>query len=186
MVWRLNYKFKMPAEKIRKLGERKALSPVITTVLLILVSVTAIVIISGVIIPFVRDSLSGSKECFETADQLEIDTASVTCYYEDAGEMIAKITIKRGVKETEIERFKISVFGGGSSDSFDIKTGETGVKMLDDSTEIEIPDPGEEKTYSLTTDLTTIESAEVYPVMKSGRLCDSTNRAYIGACEVLV
>ena len=53
---------------------KKGLSPVITTILLILLSVTAVIIIAGVIIPFVKDSLCGEKECFEASDQLTIDT----------------------------------------------------------------------------------------------------------------
>ncbi|HUS48694.1 MAG TPA: hypothetical protein VMZ91_00875 [Candidatus Paceibacterota bacterium] len=163
--------------------KRKALSPVITTVLLILVSVTAIVIISGVIIPFVRNSLTESKECFETAGQLTINTNSgYTCYYEDDEKITANITIKRGSAEIDLERFKISVSAGGIGKSFDIKSGETGVSMLGGG--LEIPDAGEERTYSITTGLNLAEGvyAEVYPVMKSGKLCDSTDTAELEEC----
>ncbi len=106
--------------KVKK--SKKAVSPVITTVFLILLSILAVFLIAGVVIPFVRNSLSESKECFDTLDQLEINTESgYTCYYvgED-GKAIANLTIKRGMKEIGLGGFIISVSDGATSKSFKI------------------------------------------------------------------
>lgn len=162
--------------------EKRGVSPLISTVLLILVSITAAIIIFTVVVPFVRNTLSESKECFGTLDQLTINTESgFTCYY-GTGNKIVNITIKRGSKEAEIERFKISISGQGTSNMFDIKDGEIRVKMLDGSTSIEIPEAGGERTYSLNTTMTEVLYAEVYPVMESGKMCDPTDRAQIDNC----
>ena len=171
MVWRLNYKFKMPAEKIRKLGERKALSPVITTVLLILVSVTAIVIISGVIIPFVRDSLSGSKECFEVIDQITINSEyGYACYYDrDAGYKTVNITISR--KDIEISGLKIKIGAETDSVTFDIPSGN-----------YVLVNKNSDKTYSLETDFLEVRYAEIYAVTKNNKLCDKSDSLELEAC----
>jgi len=180
----LRLKFsKMGLKKINN----KALSPVISTILLILLAVTSIVIIAGVLVPFIRNMLAESKVCFEAVNQLEIDTASgYTCYSVDANNDIdVKITIKRGSGEMNLDRFKIFISAGGSGKSFDIKTGETGVKMLSGSSTIEIPDAGEEKTYSIETELALGNGevyAEVYPVMSSGKTCDAADKVNLEEC----
>ena len=160
---------------------KKGLSPVITTILLILLSVTAVIIIAGVIIPFVKDSLYGEKECFEASDQLTIDTENgYACNTTDINGNRVDITIKRGQKEVEITGIKISISGGGKTKPYDVM-GSSDVTMFDDSDK-EIPGTGEALTYSIKTDLIEFESAEVYPVTACGKTCDMTDRAEIESC----
>ena len=161
---------------------KKGISPVITTVLLILLSISAVVIIAGVIIPFIKDSLSGSKECFEVIGQLEIDTESIYTCYDDSNNLV-NLTIKRGVKEIDLEGFMIAISGGGTSETFEIEGGEVGnVEMLNGSSDIVIPKRGEERTYSITTTLSTLDYAEIAPIMKSGTTCEPTDKAEIEMC----
>lgn len=165
---------------------KKGVSPVIATILLILLSITVVIVISAFIIPFVRDTLREGKECFEVIGQLEIDMAlGETCYHDMITYTIVNITIERGPKEATIERFKIKISGEGKSELFDIKQGETGVRMLDGSAIIETPKSGEARTYSLNTTLQEVLYAEVYPVMESGKMCDPTDKKDIEECRVL-
>lgn len=168
---------------------KKGVSPLITTVLLIIISITAVVVISTIVIPFVRDSLTNSKECFEVLDQITIDTETMcgssmcTCYYnQSADDLVVNVSIKRGPKEADLDRFKISVSGQGTSSIFDIKTGEPGVRMLDGSTTIQIPEAGGMRTYSLNKTLRGVSHVEVYPVLKSGNVCDLADKAEIESC----
>ncbi len=169
-----------------KIIEKRGISPIITTVLLIMVSIVAVLIVAGFIIPFIRDSLGESKDCFDVVDQLEINTGSgYTCYYnESSTNMIANLTVKRGTKEVDINGFVLAVSGGGSSKTFEIKEGVVlGVKMLSGSSNIEIPEKGEEMTYSINTTLPEVRYAEIAPIMKSGKICRSLGKAEIEKCQ---
>lgn len=177
----------MNADRKREQKEKykkKGISPVIATILLILLSVTAVIIISGLIIPFVKNTTKESKECFDVMDQLTINTESgYTCYYNNGTNNIANLTIKRGTKETTLSGFIIAVSGGGNSKTFEIISGTVNnVKMINGSDNIEIPKKGEERTYSITTDLLKIEYAEVAPIMEDGKMCNPTDKADINLC----
>ncbi len=167
-----------------RIEAKRGLSPVITTILLILLSVAAVIIIAGVIIPFVRDTTKEGKECFDAMDQLSINTESgYTCYYNNGSNNIANITIKRGTKETALIGFIIAVSGGGNSKTFEIKEGKVeGVRMIDGTEDIKIPGKGEERTYSITTDLPRVDYAEAAPIMEDGKMCNPTDKAEISAC----
>jgi flagellin-like protein len=172
---------------IIKMVNKKAISPVITTILLILVAIAAVGVVAGFIIPFVRENLR--SECFDAVDQIEIDTASkYTCYYMEDGHAILNVSVKRGAKPLGIERFMITVFGEGESDTFDVKEGlllpeELGrVRMLDGSEIIEIPKVREMKTYSLNTTLSEITSTEIAPVVSGNVQCDAADRKNIYPC----
>lgn len=170
-----------------KIIKKRGISPVVTTVLLIVISVTAVLIVAGLIIPFVRNTLGESKECFEVIDQLTINTESgYTCYYNDSStsKMIVNLTIKRGTKELDMEGFMIAVSGEGTSKTFEIKAGQVeNVKMIDGDTTIKIPGKGEEMTYSINTSMAAVKYAEIVPIMNGGRLCKITDQAEIDKCS---
>jgi hypothetical protein len=166
---------------------KKGVSPVIATILLVVVSIAAIAIIAGIIIPFVRDSLDDSKKCFEIRDYVTIDSGSAyTCYQNDSGDYFINISVKRGVKETNIEGFMIAISGGGSSETFEIKNGTSDqrIKMLDGTSNLVIPTRGGTRTYSLntSTNLPEIGYAEISPILGGGGTCDSIGQVNIGKC----
>ena len=61
--------------------KKRGLSQIITTVFLILISLAAISILAGIVIPWVRNSLS--NECFKMIDKVEIDEGAYACYYKN-------------------------------------------------------------------------------------------------------
>ncbi len=164
----------------------KGISPVVTTVLLILVSISAVIVIAGIIVPYVRSLLGESKECFATLEQLSINTESgYTCYYKDGGDKIATITIERGTKDIDITGFLIRISGGGIGKRFEVKEGQNPDSVVmrhDSSSQLEIPGLGEEITYNFTTTLDEIEYVEVAPIMGSGNTCEPTDKADIFMC----
>ena len=163
---------------------KKALSPLVTTVLLILLSIAAMVILSSAIIPFVKEKMSKAQECSETiktADALTIDAENgFACYYDENG-LKAKITIHRG--DIEIKGIRIAVRGGGDSKIVNIEEGTvTDVKMLGGSETIVLPGNGGEKTYLISTTLSSAESAIIAPIMPSGQMCKETDEINLEKC----
>lgn len=157
----------MKSSRLKK--SKKGLSQVIATILLILLSVAAVAILAAAIIPFVRESLSGGKECFEAVGLLEIDTEKgYTCY--DSGEKEVKVMIKKAAKDVELRGIKIAIFDGTTGKTHDIET--------------DLPGKGEERTYTIdANELDRIESVEIAPIMESGKTCDATDKAEIEECS---
>lgn len=164
---------------------KKALSPLVTTVLLILLSIAAMVIISSAIIPFVKEKMREAQECSEiikTADTLTIDAEDGFACYDDSGNV--KITIHRG--NIDIKGVRVAVRGGGDSKIVDIYNNTygtvDGVSMLGGSATLVLPGKGGEKTYVISTALSLTESAVIAPIMPSGQMCKETDEIDLEEC----
>lgn len=170
----------------KKIKNRKALSPIIATVLLILLSIAGISIIAGVLIPFVKEKMQEAKECsqiIEVEDALKIDTENgFACYYDDGGVKKAKITIHRG--NIELYGIRVALIGEGDSKVVDIIDGEEnlGIEMLDGG-EAVLPGKGGEKTYIIDTSMTTLKNAIIAPMMSSKNLCKETDNIELVSCS---
>lgn len=169
---------------------KKGLSPIITTILLILIALIAVLFIYSVVVPFVKDLLSKNKMCYKTQGQLEINTESgYTCHYVNStangtDQRNVNITIKRGMDHAGIEGFIITISGDGSSKNYKIKDSFVrGVVMYGIRNElIEIPAIGEERTYSITTNFKEITYATVTPIVEGGATCPVVYETTLEEC----
>ncbi len=134
--------------KMRKEG-KKGISPVVAVVLLVLITFLAIGIIWAFIKPLVEGGLEEGGSCFELRDHAKILESEFTCYNET--DSTTKIMIQRNFQKIEVGGFKVSIFSEGTSKTFDITSkNPDNVEMLSGgifTTAIEIPEPGEARTY---------------------------------------
>ncbi|OGJ20916.1 hypothetical protein A3K73_07430 [Candidatus Pacearchaeota archaeon RBG_13_36_9] len=174
---------------------KKAISPVITTVLLIMISIAAVAIVASVVFPLFNPD---EGECFKAVGQIDIDTSSkYTCYYiidptAAAGDeyAVVNVSIKRGAEPLGIEQFIIMVYGEGRNERFEIKKEirtDTKILMygaatLAEAQDIKIPERREMMTYSLTTTLGEVTSMEISPVIKGNIFCNAADRQVIEMC----
>src|SRR3989338_3150837 len=96
---------------------KKAVSEVIATVLIILIVITAIAIITPILINFVKSKLSAGQSCFDTLGKLSFDDSGYACS-NDTG---TYLTIKMG--DSDIEEMKAVIYKTGSSTPLIIKNG---------------------------------------------------------------
>ena len=172
---------------------KKAVSPVITTILLILIAIAAVGILAAFIIPFINPD--DESDCFRAINQVEIDTTSkYTCWYSETDPatsdtyLVLNISIKRASEPLGIERFVIAVYGEGTSQTFDI--GNNGnnesIAMINQpyNTPLEIPRTREMRTYRIKTSAFTSEitSAEISPVVEGNNFCNAVDRKNIEIC----
>lgn len=145
---------------------KRGISAVIATVLLIMLTVTAVALIAGVIIPFVRNQLDTSKRCFDVTDQISIVQGTFTCYNSSS----TKIMIKRTSKDFELKGFLISLSNKSSSQVYRIyNNSETsGVIMYDNGQILKIPEQGGANTYvfSFSSDY-----ALIAPILEGDLIC---------------
>jgi len=125
---------------------KKAISAVVTTTLLILISVMAIGLIAGVIIPLIRNSLDDSANCFALRESVKVIDLGYTC----AGLLKTDITIQRAMNDLEIRGIMVGITAEASSRTYELFGEQTmdGVTMYNGDEEIRIPSKGGAETYS--------------------------------------
>jgi len=160
---------------------KRGVSEVVTTVLIVMLVVAAIGVIAGFVVPFVKNSLQKSTECtdykgFYTFDEsLESSSFKSNC---NAGNNYT-FSIKAGSDNNtavNVAGIKlIFIRPDGTTNSTEIKngflSGTGGIRMFDNgTTNLMLPGSSGIRSYNYSSE-ETFESAEVYPILKSGRIC---------------
>jgi len=167
---------------------KRGISSIVAVVSIIMITFAAVVIVVGYVVPLVRDSLDDSTECFGLEDYFQFD--------EDFGYNCYKYNVTTGEKlygmsvgadaggsgdDREVKGLKLTFVRAGSTDSVEIFEGdpktstEGGVRMVEIAKgTLEVPGPGETKTYVYNSTATFTE-VKVLPILESERVCDVTD-----------
>ena len=101
---------------------KRGISPIIATVLLIVLTLVAISILAVFVVPFVRESLQGSKSCVAVIGKIHFDDGSgYNCKDTLAGESRTGFSVT--ILSEDIVGFKATLFSSGSSDTYSITNG---------------------------------------------------------------
>ena len=166
---------------------KKGISTVVTTILLILLVIAAFSVMTAFLIPMIKNKLA-EGECFKILGKLKVVEGAYTCYNSTIinGQIIKETRIMIEIENTESENITEIVFslsGSGSayginSAYFKIKKGDTNdnIRMYDKSygESLDFPD---EKTSALTYVFKTefdVESADIAPVIDK-LMCKKTS-----------
>ncbi|MEK6859195.1 MAG: hypothetical protein AABX54_00115 [Nanoarchaeota archaeon] len=170
-----------------KLNSRSQ-AEVVTTVLLILISIAAIVIVMSYILPFIKNKSSESN-CFDFAGKIEIVNSEFTCYDASAKKMLVQIGVKDidAKKESLVTSLKIMVGEEGGSEIFEITNSggnPAGKISTYNGSAIKIPKNGQEKTYNLTVSKKPI-SIDIYPILETKYVCNEIGSkiSAINSCD---
>lgn len=157
---------------------KKGVSAIIATVGIILLTFAAAALLIGFVVPWVQKSLNGASECVGYEDYFTFEEEyGYNC--QNGTEFWISVRAKTGDNETRdnVNGMKISFEFIGERESIDVEKGNNlnGARMLNGSLALSLPESGEVKTYiyNATRNYT---SAELYPVLKSGRVCGVSDR----------
>lgn len=152
----------------------KGISVLISTVLLILLSTSAIVIIAGIIIPYVKNSLGEKENCLDTRGKFKL-VAESTCYTLNPTQT-TNVVVKFSTIDTD--EIYIILEGEGGSKSFKLKEDES-------HPEVSSPNPitmptinGGERIYTFNGKYT---FASIAPIIK-GNACEISDSIEIREC----
>ena len=170
--------------------KKKGVSPVIATVLLLVLTIVAISILAVFIIPFVKNSLGSSKGCFDVLGDIKFDAESrYNCNYQnDSG---ARTGFSVRIDSEDIVGFSLTLFQQGSANSFRIENGTTDaqvtevIRMLDGNftNPLIVPVKGGGRTYVAKG---VFERAEVNPLLSNGKVCDAQETIALEPCTDIV
>ena len=167
---------------------KKSQSQVVGSVLLILIVVALIVIVSGFAVSFIKGKLSDSN-CVDIIGKVEVaNNVKYTCYNDVTNVMSVQVHV--GDIEEEIQGFTISVVSD-SSENFEIinDTVVSRVVMFKPLLapfigDLLIPGKNSERTYNITGITKKPDSLAIYPILKDGKTCDSSDTLkIITACS---
>lgn len=154
---------------------RFGVSPVVATVLLLVLTIVIGGIIFSVVVPFVNDSLGESKECLDTFEGVEFPESQFNCYLSGAvsGTGIDETGFSVKVNKEGITRIRVALIDDvGNSDVYDIFEGTSerhlrpmGAVYTD---ALEFPSTSGQRTYVVDR---IYKKAEISALTPSGDVC---------------
>jgi flagellin-like protein len=102
---------------IRMKMNKKGISAVVATVLIILITVAAVTIIWAAVIPMIKDQTTGGTVCLDAVSQVSIGTeGGFTCRNNDGS---LEVQVSRGAGDFNLDKIQFIVSTGGNSTSFE-------------------------------------------------------------------
>ena len=156
---------------------KKGISAVVATVLIILITVAAVTIIWAAIMPMINDQLSKGTVCLDAVSQLTIKNKGYTCI--DGNDL--KIQIGHGANEVDLADIQVLIYAAGDTQSVSL----VGDSIVADASAL--PSINEEKTFTITpTDASIVDSVAIAPIVTIGgstQSCDAVAPVMIRACN---
>ena len=155
---------------------KKGVTAVIGTILLILMTIAAVGIIWGVVMPMVKQGAQEASVSCIGADLSVIKTGGITCYNNNTN--TTKVVIGRGAKELLLKDVMIRLqYADGSTDVRYVGDDKLGV----------LPGQNEQESYNITNINVTPSKVAAAPELESEtgeitKLCDVTSEVLIEEC----
>ena len=154
---------------------KRGVSPVIATVLLVVITLVAVAILAAFVIPFVKKNL-GSQDCFNVLGHLKFEDSAYVCSTQGAAN---RTGFSVRVDDDSVVGFRVILYAGGSSEPVEI-TNDTDGSILNPqvfmlgkaSNSLVMPQRGGVRTYVAHG---VYENIELYPILKSGTTCDQSD-----------
>jgi len=175
-----NFKFEtnLKGGTIIMKNNKKGISAIVATVLIILITVAAVTIIWAAIIPMISNQLESGTICLDAVSQIQLLDQGYTCWNKDGNNV--SIQIKHGAKAFVLEDIQVLVSSGGSTISLSVIDNSTAVDSSD------LPGVNEEKVFEVETGvLTDVDKVHIAPIVQVGNTqetCDVSATKVIQPC----
>ncbi len=183
---------------MKEMMSKRGLSTIIATVLLLLLTIAAVAIVASFIIPFARDRPMKATECipyqgyfkFEEVFKLGGQEYRYNCYYSNPPNSLQGVSVKAGADNDTSQNIAgfnlVFAVKGGEGVTVNVVNGKSfpDFKMLRSSfgNQVNITKSGETRTYVFNAGKK-YDIIKIYPVLKSGRICDESDKIEIGVCD---
>ncbi|MBS3084014.1 hypothetical protein J4423_04380 [Candidatus Pacearchaeota archaeon] len=165
---------------------KRGVSPVIATVLLLVLTIVIGGIIFSVVIPFVKDRLGESKMCLDVFEGVEFPESKFNCYSFSTSLNDSETGFSIKLNKEGISSFRVALTDdNGNSDVIDIKP-EMNVRddlrmvgsgSYNDS--VGFPSVGGQRSYVIKNKYL---KAEISPITESGEVCAVTDVIEFTSC----
>jgi flagellin-like protein len=158
---------------IKMKNNKRGISAIVATVLIILITVAAVTIVWAAIIPLVSNQLDKGTICLDAVSQVTIEDRGYTCYNNDTG--VVELQIGHGPKDFVLAGVQVLISKAGDTTSITLNEtdglpGVNAEKVLNVS-------------YPAAADIP--ESVSIAPIVKVGNTqetCDISSTLVLRAC----
>jgi len=157
---------------------KKGVSPVIATVLLIMITIVAASLIVLYILPII---FGINSDCFDVVGDLTFQETKFNCYTPGS---LSRTGFSIKVEGEKVVGANVALFSEGSSDAFEIKPDvlleEIRMLTTDFNMSLELPSNGGVRTYVAFNRFTQIE---ISPVLSDGKICSVADTLILDFCD---
>jgi len=168
---------------------KRGVSAIVATVLLILISVAAVGIVWGMVVPLINGQIDKETLCLDVTGQVVInDDEKYTCWNNASGFKNVSLGVVRGAKDFVLADIQVLVFVEGDSESFSIVDAATTISPSDVTSE-DLPRVNEEKVYVIDASgvFGDVDIIKIAPIVSNGNsqeVCDVSSMLKIKKCLV--
>ncbi|MFA4960189.1 MAG: archaellin/type IV pilin N-terminal domain-containing protein [Candidatus Pacearchaeota archaeon] len=162
---------------------KKGVSAVIATVLIILITVAAVAIIWAFILPFFTETMQGGVACKDSVGQLSVKDSQYTC--RNASGNIS-LQLVRGSDDFMLADVQVLILGSdGQTTTFKLLNNKTTLKPGNIKFE-DLPGVNEEKVYVINASkVTGAQSIQVAPIVKVSETSSKVKTCTAGSVVTL-
>ena len=164
------------------MNNKKGISAIVATVLIILITVAAVTIIWAAIIPMINNQLESGTVCLDAVSQVTLVDAGYTCVNDLDN---VSLQIKHGAKAFDLADIQVLISAEGTTTPFTLVDNAN----LTDGTDVEkthLPKSNEEKVFVIDTAIANIDKVQIAPVVEVGateNTCDVSATKVLTACS---
>ncbi len=172
------------------MNNKKGISAIVATVLIILITVAAVTIIWAAIIPMISNQLESGTICLDAVSQIQLVDAGYTCW-DGSGDYVS-FQVKHGAKDFVLNDIQVLISAGGSTTPFSLVNDTTTIKPTGNAAALfnALPGSNEEKVFRINTSSEfgvtgTVDKIQIAPVVKVGaseETCDISATKTLTAC----
>jgi flagellin-like protein len=159
---------------------KKGISAIVATVLIILITVAAVTIIWAAIIPMISNQLESGTTCLDAVSQVQLVDQGYTCRNPNN----VSLQIKHGAKSFDLADVQVLLSSGGTTVSYDLTNSSTTLSPANMNVS-NIPGSNEEKVFVINTSNVpgTVDSVSIAPIVKVGNTQETCE---VSATKVLL
>ena len=168
----------------RKVMNKKGISAVVATVLIILITVAAVAIVWAAVVPMFRNKLESGTVCFDAVSQVQV-TDEFTCYDSDTNELRVRVSSSSG--DIDLTDLKILVYSSGNSYSYEVVKDPNDKVNLENGNNVtveDLPTGGNSRVFVIS-GISSVDEVTVSPVILVGNSetsCEATSSISVKDC----
>ena len=168
--------------------DKKGLSTIVITVILIALSMAAVVLVWGFVNNLIKKQIGSSESCFGNFDKVQLNK-QYTCY-EDLGGGNYALRFSLTIGDVKVDKVIISVSSASAVKSYEITNEEQTITNLANypsgTTNVKLPDKNAGLTYRATGFDATMDMIRIAPVIGENQCEVSDSLSEIESCELLI
>lgn len=169
------------------LRNKKGLSTVVITVILIALSMAAVVLVWGFVNNLIKKQVGSSESCFGNYDKVQINK-QYTCYEDAGGSYNLRFSLTIG--SIDVDKVIVSVSSASAVKSYELTKEEVEISGLTNypsgTSSIKLPGENAGLTYRATGFDSTIDLVQIAPVI-GGTQCEASDSfSEVESCSLIV